>query len=654
MSLLESTGVYKPFLYPWAYEYWKKQQQVHWLPEEVPLSEDIRDWNQNLYPSEKNLLTQIFRFFTQADIDVMDCYHAKYSNVFKPTEVKMMLTAFSNMECFDDQSELLTSTGWKNVVDITMDDTIAQYDINSGDITFVKPKKVVNYPYQGVMHHYKNKTTDIMVTPNHDMIARHPITLKIDKVKSQDRILGRNYLYPASGVSTAEHQELTAMDRILVAIQADGCLRGLCPSAGEWRTVDFTFHKDRKVIRLLDLLDDAGITYNVNISEISRRTRVTFNLPEDIEVSTIKNFGFIDLTKTSSRRAIDLLEEIIFWDGTVNKHSGQMSYYTVHQQAAGMVQALASLTGICFATVGKNRSKGDTVILPNGKFHELDKDQFVVSITENRTEKTYPYREEVPYDGYVYCVSVDTENLISRRNGKVAFTGNTIHVAAYSHLLDTVGMPETEYSAFLQYKEMKDKHDYLSKFGIETDGDIARTLAMFGGFTEGLQLFASFAMLMNFPRFNKMKGMGQIITWSVRDESLHCEGIVKLFHAFCQERQCLTKSVRDDIMDSFFTTIKIEDAFIDRVFEMGEVEGMTPESVKKYIRFIGDWRLKQLGFEPVYKTEEHPLPWLIPLLNGVEHGNFFEVRATEYAKAATKGNWTSVWDTFDKRLKISE
>ena len=74
-------------------------------------------------------------------------------------------------------------------------------------------------------------------------------------------------------------------------------------------------------------------------------------------------------------------------------------------------------------------------------------------------------------------------------------------------------MPESEYSAFLQYKEMKDKHDYLATFSVDSDEDIARTLAMFGGFTEGLQLFASFAMLMNFPRFNKMKGMGQIVSW---------------------------------------------------------------------------------------------------------------------------------------------
>ena len=225
----------------------------------------------------------------------------------------------------------------------------------------------------------------------------------------------------------------------------------------------------------------------------------------------------------------------------------------------------------------------------------------------------------------------------------------TVHIAAYSHLLDTIGMPETEYSAFLQYKEMKDKHDYLSTFGVGTDEDIARTLAMFGGFTEGLQLFASFAMLMNFPRFNKMKGMGQIVTWSIRDETLHCEGIIKLFHAFCQERNCLTPAVKEDILDMCQKTVRIEDAFIDLVFEMGPVAGMTPRDIKKYVRYIADWRLGQLGLKPIYLIEEHPLPWLAPLLNGVEHANFFEQRATEYSKAATRGDWGQVWDAFDAR-----
>jgi len=323
MSLLEASKAYKPHLYPWAYEYWKKQQQVHWLPEEVPLAEDVRDWKHSLSDPERNLLTQIFRFFTQADVEVQDCYHGKYGQVFKPTEVKMMLTAFSNME--------------------------------------------------------------------------------------------------------------------------------------------------------------------------------------------------------------------------------------------------------------------------------------------------------------------------------------TVHIAAYSHLLDTIGIPETEYAAFLEYDEMRTKHDYLQQFGVETNEDILTTLAMFGGFTEGLQLFASFAMLMNFPRFNKMKGMGQIVTWSVRDESLHCEGIIRLFHEFARETGALTPLVVERIREHCAAVVKIEDRFIDLAFELGAVEGMSAADIKAYIRFIADWRLSQLGMEPMFGITEHPIPWLVPLLNGVEHGNFFETRATEYSKAATRGNWSEVWDRFDAR-----
>src|ERR1700761_7402159 len=229
----------------------------------------------------------------------------------------------------------------------------------------------------------------------------------------------------------------------------------------------------------------------------------------------------------------------------------------------------------------------------------------------------------------------------------------TIHIAAYALLLETIGMPESEFAAFLEYEAMRAKHDYMQTFDVANNGDIARTLAMFGGFTEGLQLFASFAMLMNFPRFNKMKGMGQIVSWSVRDESLHCEGITKLYHVFRKETGCVTKAVADDIIDCCKTVVSLEDRFIDLAFEAGEVQGMTPADIKAYIRFIADWRLRQLALPEVYGVKENPLPWLQSLLSGVEHANFFEARATEYSKAATRGSWhgaEGVWTAFDQMM----
>ena len=314
MSLLSASPVYKPFHYPWAYDAWLQQQRIHWLPEEVPLADDVKDWQKTLTKQERNLLTQIFRFFVQADVEVNNCYMGHYSRVFKPTEICMMLSSFSNTE--------------------------------------------------------------------------------------------------------------------------------------------------------------------------------------------------------------------------------------------------------------------------------------------------------------------------------------TIHIAAYSYLLDTIGMPELEYEAFLHIKEMKDKYDYMQRFNTSSNENIAKTLAMFGAFTEGLQLFASFAILLNFPRFNKMKGMGQIVTWSARDETLHTNSIIRLFHTFLQENPEIKKQdLYQDLTQACSTVVGHEDAFIDKAFELGGVDGLDAENVKKYIRYIADSRLNQLGIDPIYNIGKNPLPYMDEMLNSLEHANFFESRATEYSRAATKGKW---------------
>jgi ribonucleoside-diphosphate reductase beta chain len=217
----------------------------------------------------------------------------------------------------------------------------------------------------------------------------------------------------------------------------------------------------------------------------------------------------------------------------------------------------------------------------------------------------------------------------------------TIHIAAYAYLLDTIGMPEIEYQAFLEYKEMKDKWDYFQKFAqSKNPKDIAMTLAVFGAFTEGLQLFASFAILMNFPRFNKMKGMGQIISWSVRDETLHTLSIIQLFKTFISEHpEIWDEEFKNEITKVCQVIVKHEDAFIDLAFEFGDIEGLKASEVKLYIRHIADRRLTQLGLIPIYHVVANPLPWMDEIMNGLEHTNFFENRSTEYSRATTTGTW---------------
>tara|TARA_B100001564_G_C20662911_1_gene682421 strand:+ start:1560 stop:2522 length:963 start_codon:yes stop_codon:yes gene_type:complete len=216
----------------------------------------------------------------------------------------------------------------------------------------------------------------------------------------------------------------------------------------------------------------------------------------------------------------------------------------------------------------------------------------------------------------------------------------SIHQHAYSLLLDTVGMPELEYKAFAEYEAMADKHEYIDAVRV-TKGDrqsIAKALAIYSAFTEGLQLFSSFIILLNFPRFGKMKGMGQIITYSIRDESMHVEAMTKLFREFIQENiELWTDDFKAEIYQACREMVDLEDRFLDLVFEQGDMRGLTKKEMQQYIRYIADRRLLQLGLKPNYNVKDNPLDWLDDVL-GVEHQNFFEGRATTYMKAGLRGN----------------
>lgn len=218
-----------------------------------------------------------------------------------------------------------------------------------------------------------------------------------------------------------------------------------------------------------------------------------------------------------------------------------------------------------------------------------------------------------------------------------------IHIAAYSHLIETLGMPETTYSEFLEYEEMKLKHDYIESFINQDTNSIAQQIAVFSAFTEGMQLFSSFIMLLNFTRFGKMKGMGQIVSWSIADESHHCDSMIKLFREFMKEnRHIWNNELKSQLYVVAERMVELEDKFIDLAFGINEMEGLTKEEVKTYIRYITDRRLISLGLKGIFKVKKNPLPWVDGML-GATHSNFFEQRSTDYAKGSLTGNWNEVW-----------
>ena len=221
-----------------------------------------------------------------------------------------------------------------------------------------------------------------------------------------------------------------------------------------------------------------------------------------------------------------------------------------------------------------------------------------------------------------------------------------LHIAAYSHLIESLGMPATTYNEFLQYAEMKEKHDYLldlsSKNG--TKESTAAHIAAFSAFTEGMQLFSSFIMLLNFPRHGVMRGMGQIVTWSIVDETQHTENMIKLFRTYIEENKEIWN---DDLKSRIYTIatkmVDLEDKFIDLAFGLAPMADLDARDVKSYIRYIADRRLISLGLKGIMKVKKNPLPWVEEMINSPIHTNFFENRATDYAKGALSGSWGDVW-----------
>lgn len=219
-----------------------------------------------------------------------------------------------------------------------------------------------------------------------------------------------------------------------------------------------------------------------------------------------------------------------------------------------------------------------------------------------------------------------------------------VHIVAYSHLIESLGMPDTIYDDFLKYKAMADKHDYFKEINALDKNSMIQQIAAISAFTEGVQLFSSFAMLLNYTRFGKMKGMGQIITWSILDETMHCEGAIKLFRTFVEENRVIWK---DELKSQIYTIaeniVRLEDAFIDLCFSTNDFEGLTKEDLKAYIRYIADRRLIQMGLKGIFKVRKNPLPWIDEIVNAPIHGNFFENKVTDYAKGQTTGSWGDVW-----------
>ena len=224
------------------------------------------------------------------------------------------------------------------------------------------------------------------------------------------------------------------------------------------------------------------------------------------------------------------------------------------------------------------------------------------------------------------------------------------HIDAYSHLIETLGKPDSFYDEFLKIDIMNEKHEYFEQIvelGNEKN-NLPLQIAGISAFTEGMFLFSSFVMLLTYPRNGKMKGMGQIVTWSILDEQVHVEGMTEIFRTIIKEnKEWWADDVKKSIYDAAEKMTELEERFIDHVFNgSDDFYVLNKQDLKQYIRYIVDRRLISLGMKGIHKVKKNPLLWVDEMIASQNHENFFETRATSYAKGALSGSWGDVWGKY--------
>ena len=235
----------------------------------------------------------------------------------------------------------------------------------------------------------------------------------------------------------------------------------------------------------------------------------------------------------------------------------------------------------------------------------------------------------------------------------LGFAGReAIHIAAYSYLNETLGKPDSFYSEFLNVPVLKAKHEFFDNVISKYKGRnmIPAQIAGISAFTEGMMLFSSFVMLLNYPRNGFMIGKGQLITWSILDEQKHVEGLVWLFRTIIKENPSMwNDALKHEIYSIADMLTHLENDFVEEIYPSKIMRNLALEDLKLYNKFIVNKRLNELGLKHIHSDiKENPLPWVDEMVTSQTHSNFFETRETSYAKAALSGSWSDVWGNYSR------
>lgn len=642
--------------YQWAYKIWETMLQNHWIPEKSPMNQDKESFKK-LTEDEQDAYLKILSFLIFLD-SIQTNNVPNITQYITAPEVTLPLGRQTFDECLVPDTEVLTIDGWKAITDITLDDKILECDehLNS---TFSNPTKLHHYNYVGNIHHFKGNTFSQMVTDEHRMLihSRYNKTPIVKKAKEfREGKLDNSFFLNTfkEGIKT----ELTTYEKFLIALQADGTIyREIITKDVDGNdvikyknrngkygfiTVSFSFSKQRKIDKLLGIVNELDFEYNIskdiqsNYENVKAKTVINIKIPTSYIIS--KNFSdWVDLDSISSNWGSEFLNELKQWDGwEYNKTS--FGYDTTDSSNATIAQQIAVLSGTYCSLNISTDARGYKDV-----YH------LVFIPGKNKFGRGTISKTSEPYNGDVYCVSVPRGFFVIRHKGFISVTGNCLHSRSYGHILTSIFNKEKATKAIYYWRDnevLAKRNEYIAKIYQDfndnptDDGLIQVIIANY--LLEGLYFYNGFQFFYNLESRHLMPNTAVQIRYINRDEIQHCNLFKNIIKTIKVEEPELWDRNEAIVYDMFKVAVEQEIEFSNDAIG-DKILGINKQSIYEFTHFMANRRLREIGLDQIFEKFKNPYEHL-EKIGGVENEssqkeNFFETQSIKYKQATILDGW---------------
>lgn len=628
----------KPYEYPQLIEYLEAIRHSYWVHTEFNFSSDIQDMKVRMLPQEAEIVKKAMLAIAQIEVQVKT-FWAKIGDKMPKPEVQAVGITFG--ECHVDGTEILTPNGWLDFRDLTKDTTVMQYNVDTRTMEEVKPMAIVNEKYSGPVYTLDNGTYSAKVTPDHRFVYFNNNGDFVErKAKDINSFHSGMKLPFTCSLESDKNGGLTVMERLYIAIQADGSARYWKNAEGETirrglgkqsHTYEICVKKQRKKDRLMYLLKESELTYRT-YSDKRGYLKVEIDFPQTHD---LKSFDWVNLSGKSKEWCMDFVNELALWDGSIiqdkwNSKNSLARYTSTNKKCVDVAQA-----------VGFGAGYRANICVSKDKRKDSYKDIYALTFVKspNTSSTTTKFNKE-QYSGNIHCVNVPSGVIITRYNNKVLISGNSEvrHADAYSNLLEIMGLND-EFKTLVDVPAIKKRIEYLEQ-SIQApvdNKDYFYKVILFSMFVENVSLFSQFLIMMAFNKHkNLLKGISNAVEATSKEEDVHARFGFELVNIIKSENpEWWDKDTISNIVKLCKDAYKAESAIVDWIYGEYDLDFLPKETVKEFLKHRFNESMNAIDLKNIFDVDKQAIKdteWFVEEILSTKNIDFFVKRSTAYSK----------------------